>query len=161
MLMGLVASPESLESDSDLLALVLRFAARGLSARARVCFSAAASRGQAVAGPHIAERVQRLQRQVWSRAADSSTSRLVLACLIQGNTPNGTWGPAWIHRGIGGSEQAAIYLAAALQRSGLQVEVYGAQRCDPKLGARARKAAACMRAREDLCRVLDVLYRVA
>jgi hypothetical protein len=50
----------------------------------------------------------------------------VFGCLIQGNTPNGTWGPAWIERGIGGSEQAAVYLAAALQRGGWQVEVYGA-----------------------------------
>ena len=50
----------------------------------------------------------------------------MFGCLIQGNTPNGTWGPAWIERGIGGSEQAAIYLAAALQRGGWQVEVYGA-----------------------------------
>jgi hypothetical protein len=50
----------------------------------------------------------------------------VFGCLIQGNTPTGTWGPAWIERGIGGSEQAAVYLAAALQRRGWQVEVYGA-----------------------------------
>ena len=50
----------------------------------------------------------------------------MFGCLIQGNTPTGTWGPAWIERGIGGSEQAAVYLAAALQRRGWQVEVYGA-----------------------------------
>jgi len=33
-------------------------------------------------------------------------------------------GPSWIDRGIGGSEQAAVYLAAALQRVGWQVEIY-------------------------------------
>ncbi len=52
VLMGLVTSQEpqaALDSDTEgteLLALVLRFAARGLTASARACFHAAASRAQ-------------------------------------------------------------------------------------------------------------------
>ena len=51
----------------------------------------------------------------------SKRPRVLFGCLIQGNTADGTWGPRSVELGIGGSEQAVIYLAAALQRAGWQV----------------------------------------
>jgi len=125
MLIGLAASADAGDSAAEFLGLFIRFVSRGLSKKARACFRAAVSRAQEAAGPKTVQHIHRLQRELWSSATSSGKKRLVMGCLIQGNTPDGTWGPSWIDRGIGGSEQAAIYLASALERAGWQVEIYG------------------------------------
>ena len=125
-LANLAASSDSPESSSaEFVGLFFRLAKRGATELARNYFDLAAIYARRAAGQDVVAAVSRLQRKLWSRQGRSRRKRVVMGCFIQGNTPDGRWGPSWIARGIGGSEQAVVYLSAALQRAGFQVEVYG------------------------------------
>jgi len=54
--------------------------------------------------------------------------RVWLFCRLRGQTPGSadmSWGPSSILRGVGGSEEAAVYLSRELTRLGYCVRVYG------------------------------------
>lgn len=60
----------------------------------------------------------RLKNQLYPR---SSKNRIVIYC----GKSYETWGPQSVHQGIGGSEEAVIYLAPLLAKQGWVVDVYG------------------------------------
>ena len=61
-------------------------------------------------------------------ASPTCRGTVVLYCFEYGNAWWGQWGPSNVvpgGRGLGGSEEAVVYLSAELARLGYQVEVYG------------------------------------
>lgn len=62
------------------------------------------------------------------RAARGEAMEVAMYCRLRGQTvgtPEQVWGPSSLERGVGGSEEAAIYLARELSHRGICVRVYG------------------------------------
>ena len=80
----LIASAAASTDPTEYLGLLLRFAGKGDSWRARACFHAAVSRGRHAAGRAAVAHVHDLQRRVWAQVSLSlSLSLCVCMCMMR------------------------------------------------------------------------------